>query len=159
MGDRTEHMEHELAGGRGGIEALLEADQVDAAGLEAVDDFEKFSERASQTVEPGDAQSVAGSSVVDELGKTGAVRALSGGDVGEETDGACLEQAVLLRAEALVGGRDAGVAQRVARTGGGGRINIDRFRDGVGVRTTAWRSLRAAPCCPRAASFCASGAA
>ena len=67
---------------------------MNGAGLEAIDDFEKLSERASQTVEPGDAQAVARSSVLDELGKTGAVRALSGGDVGEETDGACLEQAV-----------------------------------------------------------------
>ena len=29
-------MEHEFAGGRGGVEAFLEADQVDTAGLEAV---------------------------------------------------------------------------------------------------------------------------
>ena len=92
--DGAEDVEYELAGGRGGIEALLETDQMNGAGLEAIDDFEKLSERASQTVEPGDAQAVARSSVLDELGKTGAVRTLSGGDVGEETDGACLEQAV-----------------------------------------------------------------
>ena len=116
--DGTEDVEHELAGGRGGIETLLEADQVDAAGLEAVNGFEQLAQRASQTVEPGDAQAVTGSGVVDELGQTGAVRALSGGDVGEDADGARFEQAVSLGVEALVSGRDAGVAQRVAGTGG-----------------------------------------
>ena len=127
MRNRTEDVEYELAGGRRGVEALLEADQVDAAGLEAVDGFEQLAQRASQTVEPGDAQAVAGSSVLNELGKTGAVRALSGGDIGEQTDGTCFEQAVSLGGKALVGGRDASVAQRVARTGGGERTNIDRF--------------------------------
>ena len=77
-------VEYEFAGGRGGIEALLEADQVNTAGLEAVNGFEQLSQRASQTVEPGDAQAVTGSGVVDELGQTGTVRALPGGDVGED---------------------------------------------------------------------------
>ena len=63
---------------------------MDTAGLEAVDGFEQLAQRASQTVEPGDAQSVAGSSVLNEFGETGAVRALSGGDISEQTDGACL---------------------------------------------------------------------
>ena len=108
--DGTEDVEHELAGGRGGIEMLLEADQVDAASLQAVDGLEQLAQRASQTVEPGDAQAVTRSGVVDELGETGAVRALSGGDVGEQTDGACFEQAVSLGGKALVSGRDAGVA-------------------------------------------------
>ena len=71
--DGIEDVEHELAGGRGGIETLLEADQVDAAVLEAVDRFEQLLERASQAVEPGDAQAVTGSGVVDELGEAGAV--------------------------------------------------------------------------------------
>ena len=37
MGDRAEHMEHELAGGRGSVEAFLETHEVDALGLEGVD--------------------------------------------------------------------------------------------------------------------------
>ena len=48
---------------------LLEADQVDAASLEAVDGLEMLAQRASQTVEPGDAQAVTGSGVVDELAR------------------------------------------------------------------------------------------
>ena len=58
--DRAEDVEHELAGGRGGVETLLETDQVDVAGLEAVDGLEQLPERAPQTVEAGDAQAVAG---------------------------------------------------------------------------------------------------
>ena len=88
VGDHAEHMEHEFAGGRGGIEAFLEADEVDAAGLDVGDDYEEFAQGASESVEAGHAQPVSGSGVVDELGEPGAVRALSGGDVGEDTDGA-----------------------------------------------------------------------
>ena len=116
MGDRAEHMEHEFAGGRRGIEAFLEADEVDAAGLEVGDDFEEFAQGASESVEADHAQPVAGSGVVDELGKTGAVRALSGGDVGEDTDGAGLEQTVALSVRVLLAGGYAGIAQRVAVT-------------------------------------------
>ena len=42
--DRAEDVEHELAGGRRGVEALLETDQVDAAGLEAVDSLEQLAQ-------------------------------------------------------------------------------------------------------------------
>ena len=66
MRDRTKDVEYELAGGRGGIEALLEADQVNVASLEVVNGFEQLSQRASQTVEPGDAQAVIGSGMVNE---------------------------------------------------------------------------------------------
>ena len=68
-------------------------------------------QRASQTVEPGDAQAVTGSSVVDELGEPGTIRALSGGDVGEDTNRAGFKQAVSLGVEALVGSRDARVPE------------------------------------------------
>ena len=36
-------MEHELAGGRGGVEALLEAHQVDTSDLERVNCLEQLS--------------------------------------------------------------------------------------------------------------------
>ena len=60
MRDGAEDVEHELAGGRGGVEALLEADQVDATGLEVVDGLEQLPERAPQTVGARDAQAVSG---------------------------------------------------------------------------------------------------
>ena len=37
MCDGAEHLEHELAGGRGSVEALLEVELVDATGLEVID--------------------------------------------------------------------------------------------------------------------------
>ena len=44
MLDGEEYVEHEFAGRGRGVETLLEADQVDAAGLEAVDGFEQLPE-------------------------------------------------------------------------------------------------------------------
>ena len=72
--DGAEDVEHELAGGRGGVKTLLEADQVDATGLELVDGLEQLPERASHTVEVSDAQAVSGPGVVDALGEPGAVK-------------------------------------------------------------------------------------
>ena len=61
-------MEHELAGGRGGVEALLATtDQVDPTRLEVVNGFEQLAQRASQPVEPDHAQAVSRSGVVDQL--------------------------------------------------------------------------------------------
>ena len=42
--DGAEDVEHEFTGRGRGVEALLEADQVDAAGLEAVDGSEQLPE-------------------------------------------------------------------------------------------------------------------
>ena len=42
--DGAEDVEHEFAGRGRGVEALLEAEQVDAAGLEVVDGFEQLPE-------------------------------------------------------------------------------------------------------------------
>ena len=66
---------------------------MDAAGLEAVNGLKQLAQRASQTVEPGDAQATPGSGVVDELGEAGAVEALSGDDVGKHPDRTGLDEA------------------------------------------------------------------
>ena len=42
--DGAEDVEHKLAGRRRGVETLLEADQVNAVGFEAVDGFEQLLE-------------------------------------------------------------------------------------------------------------------
>ena len=131
MCDGAEDVEHEFAGGRGGIETLLEADQVNTAGLELVDGLEQLPERAPQAVEASDAQAVAGPGVVDELGEPGAIKTLSGDDVGEHPDRAGLDEARVLRLRVLFVGGDAGVAQGVAGSGAGGRINIGRFSDSL----------------------------
>ena len=132
MRDGTEDVEHELAGGRRGVEAILEAHEMDATGLEVGNDLEEFLERAP---EPGDAQAIPGSGLVDEFGESGAVGALSGGDVGEYAEDAGFEQAIALSAQALVGGRDAGVAEGVAHACRRPRLGIVRFQDGFRVHT------------------------
>ena len=45
------HVEHQLASGRGGVDLLLQADQVDAAGAEEVDRRQQFAEGAPESVE------------------------------------------------------------------------------------------------------------
>ena len=44
MRDGAKDVEHELAGRRRGVEALLEVDQVNAVGFEAVNGFEQLLE-------------------------------------------------------------------------------------------------------------------
>ena len=56
---------------------------MDAGGLEVVDGLAR---RAPRTVKASDARAVSRSRVIDELGEPGAVRTLSGHDVGEHPD-------------------------------------------------------------------------
>ena len=58
MGDRSKDMEHQFAGGRGRVDALLEADEVDVVRLEVLDRFEQFLERATEAVEADDTKAV-----------------------------------------------------------------------------------------------------
>ena len=101
-------------------------------GLEVGDSLEKFAQGAPESVEAGDTQAVSGPGVVEELGEPGALGAFSRGDIGEDANGAGLEQAVALGFGVLLAGGHAGVAQRVAGPGGGGRTNIGPFRDVCG---------------------------
>ena len=55
--------------------------------------------------------------------------ALSGHDVGEHPDRACLDEAGSLGLGVLVVGGDAGVAEGVAGAGCHRRFNIERFLD------------------------------
>ena len=97
--------------------------------IELVDEFwfGQLPERAPQAIEASDAQAVPGVGVLDELAESGAVKAPSGHDIGEHPDGAGFEQAV-----ALVAGGHAGIAQGVAGSAAGGRIDIGRFGDAFG---------------------------
>ena len=76
------------------------------------------------------AETVSGSSVIDELGQGRAVEALTRDDVGEDANGASLNEPVALGVGVLVVGRDASVAQGVAHAGRRHRLNIVRFQDG-----------------------------
>ena len=80
--DGAEDVEHELAGSRGGVEALLEADQVNAASLEIVDGLKKLAQRAPQTVEARAAHPVAGTGRCGGI-NIGRFRDRLGGHVGD----------------------------------------------------------------------------
>ena len=88
----AEGVEHELADGRGGVQALLEAHQVDALVLEGVNGFEQLAQRLSQAVEPSDAEAIPGPGVTHEFGETGALEAFSGDDVDEHPNGAGFDE-------------------------------------------------------------------
>ena len=75
-------------------------------------------------------QAVPGSGVIDELGQGRAVEALTRDDVGEDANGASLNEPVALGVGVLFVGRDASVAQGVAHAGRRHRLNIVRFQDG-----------------------------
>ena len=62
-------------------------------------------------------RAVTGSGVIDELGEGRAVEALTRDDVGEDANGARLNEPVALGVGILVVGRDASVAQGVAHAG------------------------------------------
>ena len=64
MGNRSENMEDEFASRGGRVDLLFEADQMNAAGLEVIDGFQQFLERAAKPVETRDGQAVAGTSVI-----------------------------------------------------------------------------------------------
>lgn len=71
--------------------------------------------------------------MIDELAEAGAIRALPGRDVGEDTNGAGFEQTVSLGGQALVGSRDPGVAESVAGPRCRGRLNIERLGDDLPI--------------------------
>ena len=138
VADGAEDVEHELAGGRGGVEALLEADQVDAAGLESVDGFEQLPERAAESVEADDAQPVTrvGACSMSSV-RPGRSNRLPEMMSVNTRDGAGLDEADMLGVGVLVAGRDAGVAKGVAGASRHDRIKTGRFRDGLGVHSVS----------------------
>ena len=77
---------------------------MNAPPFQIVDGLEQLTERASETIEAGDAESIAGSGVVDEPRESGALERLPRDDVGEHADGAGLDEALLLRGDGLLCG-------------------------------------------------------
>ena len=59
MRDGAEHVEDQFAGGRGGVDLFLQAEQGDAAELQLFDDGEEFGEGSAEPVEADDCQGVA----------------------------------------------------------------------------------------------------
>lgn len=83
VGDGTENMKDEFAGGGGCIEAFLEADEMDAEYFEIVDGFEQFPKRSALAIEACDTQAIAWTGVFDEFHEAGAVEVLASDYVGE----------------------------------------------------------------------------
>ena len=131
MGDCSKDMEHQFAGGRGRIDAFLEADEVDVVRLEVLDRFEQFLERTPEAVEAGDTETVAGAGMVDQRAQPGALELSSGDHVAEDADGAGVAQPVFLAGDILVRGRHAGIAENIATAGRLGRLFNGRFGDGA----------------------------
>lgn len=116
MNIRSEDMVHQVAGGRRGVDALLEAEQVNVVCLEVLDRFEQINEETPETVQAGKAEAVAGGRMVDQLRQPRALEPLDGNHVLEDTDGTGLTQATLLGGvNVLVRGRQAGMAEDVSR--------------------------------------------
>ena len=124
-------MEHQFAGGRGRIDAFLEADEVDVVRLEVLDRFEQFLERTPEAVEAGDTEAVAGTGMVDELAQPGALELSSGDHVAKDANSAGVAQPVFLAGDILVSGRYAGIAENIATAGRLGRLFNARFGDSL----------------------------
>ena len=133
MGDCSKDMEHQFAGGRGRVDAFLEADEVDVVRLEVLDRFEQFLERAPKAVEAGDAKAVAGAGMVDELAQPRALELSSGDHVNEDADGASLPQPIFLAGHILVSGRHTGIAQDIPFAGCPARLFNARFGDSLEI--------------------------
>ena len=88
---------------------------MDVAGLQLPDRPQQLRQRTAQTVEAGHAQAVAGPCMVDQPRKLRPIGRCAGDDVGEDADRAGPLQPVVLPRGVLVGGRDARVAEDVAR--------------------------------------------
>ncbi|PKQ11721.1 MAG: hypothetical protein CVT70_12310, partial [Alphaproteobacteria bacterium HGW-Alphaproteobacteria-1] len=70
--------EHEFSGGGCRIDPLLEADQIDLSGFEAVDGFQEFLERAPQPIKADNGEGIVGPGLIKQGRQTGPVERLAG---------------------------------------------------------------------------------
>ncbi len=64
LGNRAEDAEDQFAGGRGGVDLLLERDERDLPRLQGLDHLQQLAQRASEPVEPHDGERVAGTGII-----------------------------------------------------------------------------------------------
>ena len=81
MRNGPEHMEHELSGCGCRVDPLLEADEVDLSGFEVVDGFQKFLERAPQSIEADDGEGIVGPCLIKQGCQTGPDESFAGDHV------------------------------------------------------------------------------
>jgi hypothetical protein len=82
--DGPEHVEDEPPGGGGGVDALFEHDQVDAARAQRFGKLQQVAKRPCGAREPGDHEGVAGAGVFQGLVEFGAGGEFPGGIVDED---------------------------------------------------------------------------
>lgn len=110
LGDGAEDLEEHSAEGGGGVDALVEHDQVDAFGLQLLGKLDEVFQRAAEPVELGDDELVALSGDEEGLVEFGATGKLAGRLVGEGPFAPCGFQGILLCFGVLIPLRYAGDA-------------------------------------------------
>jgi hypothetical protein len=134
LGDRADDLEEQPAHRRGGVDALVEHDEIHAAVLEQLGELDQVLERATEPIELGDYQLVAGPVRAQQrLVELGPSRQLSRRLVDEDlvaTDGC---QRVALRFGMLIPRRDPPIAdphiRSVSRTPE--RVTLARTRQAL----------------------------
>jgi hypothetical protein len=73
MGERTKHVEQQLAGRLGGVHAFRQRTERDLLFLERVDDGQQMGERSPEAIQLPDNQDIASLHKVQRFGQTGTV--------------------------------------------------------------------------------------
>lgn len=128
LGERGEHMEDQPSAGRGGVERLVQGLEADAALAQAGHDRDEVLDRATEPVEGGHDEGVAGPGVVEGLPQLLALGVLAGLLVGEDPGAPGLGERADLAVEVLALRGDASVADP-----GPGRVRGERLEDVVAV--------------------------
>ncbi|SFD34791.1 hypothetical protein SAMN04488094_1402 [Tropicimonas isoalkanivorans] len=81
MRNGPKDVEHEFSSGWCCIDPFLEADQVDLSGFEVVDGFQKFLERAPQSIEADDGEGIVGPCLIKQGCQTGPDESFAGDHV------------------------------------------------------------------------------
>ena len=90
MRNGAEDVEDQFARGRCGVDSFFEADQVNAADLEAFNGIEQFFEGAAEAIETGNAEAVAGPGMVDQFRQGRTLEPSARDHVDEHANGAGL---------------------------------------------------------------------
>ena len=117
MRNGAEDVENQFARGRCGVDSFFEADQVNAADLEAFDGIEQFFEGAAEAIETGNAEAVAGPGMVDQFRQGRTLEPSARDHVDEHANGAGLPQPILLAGGILCRSRDPGITEDVTVAG------------------------------------------